>query len=212
MSNYWKKSRRNDGSRFRTIWIAVNNPPDTGAYTLQKFPNLTEIPAIEVAIVCNRRRLPWPTRSRPWLPRQRVHVLAIRYRAEIRPQTACGRLWQSRCSRGRPRFFSGNKLEHFFTSLQRAFPHRPVTCDYEHPDSVRCLPSARDGRFGFPVAAVAAFRMTPVALRHLLLEGENCDVISSAAIQTVKASLGGLTFIVTVAGERPGQLALCREC
>jgi hypothetical protein len=53
--------------------------------------------------------------------------------------------------------------------------------------------------------------LTPVALRHLLLEGENCDVIPSAAIQTVKASLGGLTFIVTVAGERPGQLALCLE-
>jgi len=53
--------------------------------------------------------------------------------------------------------------------------------------------------------------LTPVALRHLLLEGENCDVIPSAAIQTVRASLGGLTFVVTVADKRPGQLALCLE-
>ena len=53
--------------------------------------------------------------------------------------------------------------------------------------------------------------LTPVALRQLLLANGNCGILPSAALQTVKASLGGLTFIVTIADEEPGQLACCLE-
>ena len=53
--------------------------------------------------------------------------------------------------------------------------------------------------------------VTPPALRPLLLAHGNCGMLPPTALQAVKASFGGLTFVVTIVDEEPRQLACCLE-
>jgi len=166
--------------------------------TPPQFPNLTESPAIEVAIVCE----PETTALADSLERLVAEAKGFtfsrfEYRAEsgLKPRGAVF---------GNPDVvvatlvsFQAANLEHFFTSLQRAFPHRSVLVTTTHPEASDVFPVLEMGASDFLLPPLRRCELLPRLMRQARV---TCR--SDALVQKLKEDIG----LKRIIGESPAFL------
>ena len=123
------------------------------------------------------------------------HVLAIRISRRVRPQAACGRLWQSRRSRGHARFFSSNKHWNFFLRRFSAlFQHRPVLVTTTHPDTFDFFRVLEMGASDFLLPPLRRSELLPRLMRQARVTRRG-----DALVQKLKEDIG----LKQIIGESP---------
>jgi two-component system, NtrC family, response regulator GlrR len=94
-------------------------------------------------------------------------------------------------------FFDATKLEPFFASLQRAFPHRPVLVTTTHPDAFDVFPVLEMGASDFLLPPLRRSELLPRLMRQALA---TCR--GGALVQKLKEDIG----LKQIIGENPAFL------
>ena len=81
--------------------------------------------------------------------------------------------------------FDATKLELFFASLERAFPHRPVLVTTTHPDAFDVFPVLEMGASDFQLPPLRSSELLPRLMRQVRI---TCR--SDAHVQKLKEELG----------------------
>ena len=90
-----------------------------------------------------------------------VHVFTIRISCRVRPQAGPAGVGESDVVVATLDSFQATKLQPFFASLQRAFPHRPVLVTTTHPDAFDVFPLLEMGAADFLLPPLRASDVLP---------------------------------------------------
>jgi len=172
---------------------------ESALLSLPHLPNLTEqSPPIRVAIVCEPGTTVLADSLETLLADARGFAFSrFEYRSEPGLKSHAAGFGNPDVVVAALDSFDATKLEPFFASLQRAFPHRPVLVTTTHPDAFDVFPVLEMGASDFLLPPLRRSELLPRLMRQALARCRG-----DALVQKLKEDIG----LKQIIGENPAFL------